>query len=235
MIVFCITMMLLKNNFSLPALLITLFHGSYGIIWVFKDTVFPDKSFKIKITYLAGFITSVSLTLYSSMAYVITSDSEYKKISVDRFLCAGFCYIFGVVLMIITDAQKTFTLQIKKGLINNGVFAWTRNPNYLGEISLYLAFGILAQSYFCYIYLIYVWISLFWSRMYNKDLSLCKKEGWKLYSQNSYMLLPKLFSQNNMNYIFYSVLGVCFCYLYCSGGLLNNIIESRNMSCMIGW
>jgi protein-S-isoprenylcysteine O-methyltransferase Ste14 len=235
MFVLCFTLMILYNNFSFPSLLITLFHGSYGVIWVFKDVVFGDKSFVFKTNYLGVLVTSLALVFYASMAFVIISNPEYKLISVDRFFTAGFCYVFGVILMIASDAQKTFTLRIKKGLISNGVNAWTRNPNYLGEITLYLGFGILAQHMFCYFYLVTVWLTLFWSRMDMKEKSLAKKEGWKVYSQNSYMLLPKLFSSHAVNHVVYLGFICIIGYLYFSGGLLNRLIESRGGNYMVGW
>ena len=194
MLVICLLGMLYFQNFSLPALLITLYHGSYGLIWIFKDIVFPDKSFELPLP-LGGVVNSALFLLcYASMALTIVSSPDYTHISIDRFLVAGFIYIFGVVLMISADAQKNFTLLIKKGLIDNGIFARTRNPNYLGEISLYLAFGILAQSTWCYGLLLSVWSLMFMSRMKVKDLSLKRKEGWKEYSKKSYLLLPKLLS-----------------------------------------
>ena len=36
---------------------------------------------------------------------------------------------------IASDAQKYFTLRLKRGLITDGMFRFIRHPNYLGEIS----------------------------------------------------------------------------------------------------
>jgi steroid 5-alpha reductase family enzyme len=41
------------------------------------------------------------------------------------------------------DAQKFFVLQLRKGVIQDGLFARTRNPNYLGEV---LTYGGLTQE-----------------------------------------------------------------------------------------
>jgi protein-S-isoprenylcysteine O-methyltransferase Ste14 len=235
MFVLTFTLMIWFNNFSLPALLITLFHGSYGLIWLFKDIVFPDKSFAFKTNGIGAAITGVALICYATMAFFIITNTEYRYISVDRFFCAGYLYIFGVILMITSDAQKTFTLKIKKGLISDGLNAITRNPNYVGEISLYLGFGILAQHTFCYCYLVIVWVCLFWSRMDTKDKSLSKKDGWKKYSEKSYMLLPRVFSSHMMNHLLYFAVAGLVGYLYCSGGLLNRLIESRGGQYMVGW
>ena len=235
MFFFCFSMMLIKNNFSLPALLITLLHGSYGLIWLTKDLVFGDKSFRVRISYWGVVAVALALVCYASMSFTIINNPEYRFISVDRMLLAGYLYIFGVTLMLVADAQKTFTLMVKKGLISNGVFAWTRNPNYLGEIMLYLAFGVVAQSWFSYGYLMYVWLTLFNSNMYKKDLSLKKKEGWKEYSMRSYKLMPKLFASHAVNHVFYGVCGLLFGLMYSRGGLLNRFILANGGNPMVGW
>ena len=235
----CFLLMIYYKNFSLPSLLITLYHGSYGLIWTFKDIVFGDKSFQVKMKYSSAIQVSILLMMYCSMAYFIISDHSYTKISVDRILLSGYLYILGVVLMVSSDAQKNFTLKIKKGLIDNGVFAITRNPNYLGEISLYLSFAILAQRLFCYIFLSSIWIFYFSLRMNTKDDSLKKKEGWAEYSRNSYILLPKFFKKgiinnfiDSLNYVMYISLFVVFVYLYMIGGLFNNFLNNHKINFM---
>ena len=50
--------------------------------------------------------------------------------------------ISGVFLHYVSDAQKFFVLQLRKGLIQDGLFARTRNPNYLGEILIYGGFAV---------------------------------------------------------------------------------------------
>ena len=43
----------------------------------------------------------------------------------------------GVVVMLLSDSQKYYTLKYKKGLISDGMMKYTRNPNYLGEVMIY--------------------------------------------------------------------------------------------------
>lgn len=230
-----VSLLIIYDNFSLPALLIVLFHGSYGMIWVCKDIILPDKSFDFKTNYTGSLVIFLVLIGYSSMQFTVISNPEYRFLSVDRMFVAGFCYIFGVVLMMAADAQKTFVLRVRKGLIMNGLFSTTRNPNYCGEIMLYFSFGVLAQSTFCYGYLLSIWLGLFWMRMDEKDRSLAKKDGWNQYSKKSFMLLPKFFSSNMLNYMFYAGIVVLATILYKSGGLFNRIIEFRSRDSMIGW
>ena len=60
-------------------------------------------------------------------------------------MIAVLLYCVGMILMLGTDGQKYFTLQIKRGLITNGFNALSRNTNYLGEIMIYSSFNVIAQ------------------------------------------------------------------------------------------
>ena len=107
--------------------------------------------------------------------------------------------------MVGSDAQKYFTLQNKKGLITEGFFKITRNPNYLGEIMIYLSFGLVCQSWIAYSILFVFWFVFFTLRMVLKDYRLSSKKEFAEYSKNSYLILPKLFQSDSFNWLFYSI------------------------------
>jgi steroid 5-alpha reductase family enzyme len=92
-----------------------------------------------------------------------------EPVSNVRIGLAIFQYILGVVLMMTSDAQKYFTIKYKKGLINIGMFKYTRNPNYLGEILLYGAFGLLANHKVSWTVLFTIWGLFFTTNMILKD------------------------------------------------------------------
>jgi len=52
-------------------------------------------------------------------------------------------YIFGLMLMMLTDVQKYLVLREKRGLITHCMHAWSRNMNYVGEMMLYASFGFM--------------------------------------------------------------------------------------------
>jgi protein-S-isoprenylcysteine O-methyltransferase Ste14 len=84
--------------------------------------------------------------------------------------------------MIGSDAQKTFTLQYKKGLIDSGYFERTRNPNYLGEVMIYGSFALASGFLWSWVIMLFFWLVLFLGNMLNKDYnSLMKKAGWPKY------------------------------------------------------
>jgi protein-S-isoprenylcysteine O-methyltransferase Ste14 len=101
--------------------------------------------------------------------------------------------IFGVLLHFGSDAQKHFTLKYRSGLITEGFFARCRNPNYLGEILIYLGFAILAQHWLPFIILGAFFAGIFVPNMLKKDRSLSRYPGFAAYKNNSGLLIPKLF------------------------------------------
>lgn len=132
----------------------------------------------------------------------LTSKSQ-SPISATRIIVAVLCYAVGQFLMIGADAQKYFVLQVRKGLLDYGFFERTRNPNYLGEILIYLAFGIVAQSWAVYCFLVTVWATVFHLNMINKELSLSQKIGYEEYKARSYYLLPRFFDSDATNVVVY--------------------------------
>jgi protein-S-isoprenylcysteine O-methyltransferase Ste14 len=79
-----------------------------------------------------------------------------------------------------------------KKLINDGMFKLTRNPNYLGEIMLYLSFAIVTEQLISYVICGTIWSTLFFVNIRCKEISLARKPGWEQYKKTSGMLLPKL-------------------------------------------
>ena len=100
--------------------------------------------------------------------------------------------IIGIFLHFASDAQKYFTLRIKKELIKDGFFKNIRNTNYLGEILIYLSFAILSMSYIPFVILALFFFVVFLPRMIKKDKSLTKYPAFKEYKQISGLLFPKI-------------------------------------------
>ena len=93
-------------------------------------------------------------------------------------------------------------------LISNGFFKSTRNPNYLGEILIYLSFAIITGNALSYKILFTDWSILFTSFIFLKEMSLSKKKGWAHYKATSNLLLPRLFDNWFVDLAFW--LGVGF-------------------------
>ena len=215
MLIFCLLLITFSQNFTLRSFLYLSIHGSYGILWLLKEFYFADKSFNREITVGSAVNTSIVLFLYYLIPYVAICYDFERDITYSRIIVVIIFYAVGVFYMLCSDAQKNFTLLIKKGLISNGLFFNTRNPNYFGEILIYLSFGMIAESWGIYFMLVCVWVIMFGMRMLIKDvLSLKKKEGAEEYFKKSYLLFPKIFENDLKNLAFYGILSLfCMCFV----------------------
>lgn len=136
----------------------------------------------------------------------------------ERVFWGIFSTVIGVCLMIGADTQKYIQLKFKKGLVRDGFFARTRNPNYLGEILIYGGFGIIAKDTISWIILLTFWTLLFGSGVLQKELSYMRKEGWEDYKNKSLILLPRLTADYWQNYFIYGGVALVVYLFYCLGG-----------------
>lgn len=167
------------NNYSVGSYLYLGLHGTYGIIWLLKDAAFADQSFEAK----AGFITVLScvgvLAAYWVLGFIQVSGQGIDNPTPERIMCCIMLMALGSVIMMVADAQKTFTLKYKKGLINDGMFKYTRNPNYLGEMMIYGSFALATGHNTSWAILLTIWSLLFIPRMLAKEISYKTKAGAK--------------------------------------------------------
>ena len=206
-------LMLYFDNFSTGAYTYLSLHGSYGIIWVIKDIIFPDKSMHVKTCLIpAGALISL-LFLYWGIGFEMMYGLGIQEPSNMRIFLCFIIYSFGLVFMLCADLQKCLILKYKKILVNNYFLAWNRNTNFLGEIMIYFSFAFIVGRIECYLLLIFVWITFFAGRIYLKEKSLQKKKGYDLYVQNSYLILFKFFNSHFFNAILYICIFGCFLYL----------------------
>jgi steroid 5-alpha reductase family enzyme len=110
--------------------------------WV-KEASYPDKRFQERLPFWIGtFFVFVPLGRYYIAPCLLISRHVSLQPWVFGFaLC---CYTVGIFLHYVGDAQKYYTLRLRSGLIEDGLFARTRNPNYLGETLIYISFAILS-------------------------------------------------------------------------------------------
>ena len=193
---FCLLLMWWRKNWSSTAVVYTGLHGSYGLIWLLKDHVFRDKSWDQRITAVSATFTIIVLGLYwLAPALVILNNLH---VSPARQLLCIVVNILGQVLMMVSDCHKHFALEYhrdlareKKYLLQEGLFATNRNPNYLGEMMVYGAFAGMCPRHEPWCVMLFLWIVVFGNNMAAKDKSLQKKPGWKEYSKRSWLFLPK--------------------------------------------
>ena len=63
----CLLLIYATSNVSARACLYAALHGSYGIVWVLKDTIFPDRSFRVRLTLGSCLLAAAFLFMYLLM------------------------------------------------------------------------------------------------------------------------------------------------------------------------
>jgi hypothetical protein len=94
-----------------------------------------------------------------------------------------------------------------------------RNTNYFGEIMLYSSFAFLVNRWEAFAILFSIWFTVFFGRMYQKEMSLRKKDGYEKYGNRSYMVLFKIFSSDALNAALYAGIVLVILMIYNAGGI----------------
>jgi protein-S-isoprenylcysteine O-methyltransferase Ste14 len=188
-----LAMMALHNQWQNSTAWIYLaLHGTYGILWVLKSRFFPDKQWEQQASLWYGLFIWGGLTLYWAAPWLLAANN----IQVPPWYL-GLCvtlYGFGVFFHFASDMQKHTWLHLRPGqLIKTGLWARCRNPNYFGELLIYLGFGLLAMHWLP-IMIIILYLAMIWlPNMRKKDRSLSRYPDFSDYRANSKMLIPYLF------------------------------------------
>ena len=182
--------MVFYDNFTIGPYVYLALHGTYGLLWLLKEKIFPDPYFKEKINFLTSITGFIFLGSYWIAPFIlISSQKSIPNIVIATSISIN---IIGVFLHFASDAQKYFSLKLKKDLIKEGFFKNVRNTNYLGEILIYLSFAILSMNLIPFAILAIFFFIVFLPRMIKKDKSLTKYDSFEDYKKKTGLLLPKL-------------------------------------------
>lgn len=136
--------------------------GSCIIIWAVRLGTFlffrikkagKDKRFdEIKTSASRFFMTWTLQGMWVSIcsACALAAISSAKGVEINMLFYIGLvCFLIGFITEIIADNQKTKFREDPKNkdnFISSGLWAYSRHPNYLGEIVLWLGVSIMAVS-----------------------------------------------------------------------------------------
>ena len=164
-------------------------HGSYGIMWVVKSWIFPDKTWEANCSIWYGLYMWFGLTLYWISPYIIMSQSKSNSPMYLGFIILLF--IIGSFLHFSADMQKFIQLQTAPNkLISNGLMSRCRNINYFGELLIYLSFAAMSKHWIPFLVL-FLFIVIIWlPNMFKKDRSLSKYPEFEDYKNRSYFFIP---------------------------------------------
>jgi len=90
--------------------------------------------------------------------------------------------------------QKFMALEANPDrLFTQGLWRFSRNPNYFGELLIYLGFGLLAMHWIP-IAILAIWVVFYWlPNMRKKDRSLARYPEFSQYRKNTRLFIPFLF------------------------------------------
>jgi steroid 5-alpha reductase family enzyme len=183
-------LMLAYGNGSLGAWVYLALHGTYGMLWLLKERIFPDRQWQQPIGWFPAVVMFLVLALYWLAPFLLISSGAVPPLPLVAVAIA--LNLLGVFLHFGSDAQKHFVLQLQPGLIDDGFFARSRNTNYLGELLIYLSFALLAMHWLPYAVLAGFALAVFLPNMRKKDESLSRYPGFATYRERSGLLLPRL-------------------------------------------
>jgi protein-S-isoprenylcysteine O-methyltransferase Ste14 len=178
------------DNWSMEAFIYLSIHGTYSLLWLVKETTFPDRRFdERQPLWIGALFIFLPLASYYVAPYLLIS----RHLSLPPYLVGIVLSLFtsGIFLHYVADAQKYYTLKLKKGLIEEGLFSRTRNPNYLGEILIYTAFALMSFHWLPFLILAGWVFGFFVRNMLRKDRSLSRHLEFDEYKTG--LLFPKLF------------------------------------------
>lgn len=179
------------DNWSMEAFIYLGLHGSYCLLWLLKHWLFPDRRFaEEKPVWLGVFFIFVPLAGYYVAPFLLIS--RHVTLPPPLVGVVLFLYVMGIFLHFVSDAQKYYVLQLRPGLITEGLFGRTRNPNYLGEILIYVAYALMSRHWLPFVILA-AWVFGFFVRnMLGKDRSLARYPQFADYKRRSGLLFPRL-------------------------------------------
>src|ERR1044072_4099469 len=175
------------DNWSTEAFVYLALHGTYSLLWLTKHALFRDRRFEEeKPLAIAVFFIFLPLAGYYAAPYLLISRHLVLPPPLVGLVVALF--VAGVFLPFVGDAQKFSALPLRPGLLEDGPFARTRNPNYLGEVLIYSAYALMARHWLPWLVLA-GWWTFFARNMGAKDRSLARHPGWDEYRRRPALLL----------------------------------------------
>jgi protein-S-isoprenylcysteine O-methyltransferase Ste14 len=89
--------------------------------------------------------------------------------------------------------QKHTSLTLRPGLVTSGLWSLSRNPNYFGELLIYLGFALLALHWLPIVILV-LFVAVYWyPNMRKKDRSLARYPEFADWKNRTRLFIPFIF------------------------------------------
>ena len=193
-------LMAARGAWGAPAWVYLGMHGGYGVAWLIKEATFPDSTWGADATLGGCIYLFFSMSLFWIAPFCVI-DAEARGMSTPPPTVAAALYLFSIGMLFLhaADSQKTFILKHseRRGLIRDGLFGRTRNPNYFGEVLIYSSFSMMASTsrlwFLPWCVNSFVWFALFLPSWLVKDRSLSRHPGFRAYQRRTGVLIPWVF------------------------------------------
>jgi protein-S-isoprenylcysteine O-methyltransferase Ste14 len=167
-------------------------HGTYGILWILKSRYFGDKNWERPVNVGLGLGTWLLLSLYWIAPWMIVAHRGHPIAPWMIGACVAL-YSFGVFLHFASDMQKHMSMAHRRGtLLTDGLWSLSRNPNYLGELCIYVGFTALAWHWLPIAALGFMVAGVWIPNMRRKDRRLSRYPEFAAYKANTKLLIPYL-------------------------------------------
>jgi len=168
-------------------------HGTYGILWIFKSNIIPDKTFEQRLSIVGVVTSALFLTSYWSSPFFIAKNGLNAPLFIRNL--ATVLWGTGLVIMYSADMQKTIELKHRRGhLITTGMFSLSRNINYFGELLIYVGFNILCiEKVIVPCVVMSSAIGFWFTRMLEKEKSLSRYPEFEEYKKRTAFFIPYLY------------------------------------------
>ena len=189
---------LIYQNYSYRMTLMHSYFSGYGLMWVLKSNIYPDKNFYFnkehKLTTVGIISSYTSISVYYLFPFVTAKNNI--EISKTEIIISSLLYSFGILLHHGADAQKYFQLKHCPGkLITDGFFSNVRHPNYTGEFMIWMGLILISGKEYLLSYLPLFWLTVatIFAGMPVKEYSLKRYDEYKYWHENTYALIPGVY------------------------------------------
>jgi len=167
-------------------------HISYCVWWLLEQWFYPSRRQQIfnEPVGFGGFVFSLLFVgvLYSLPGYLAFTNP--LPLSLTAAAVALPLYIFGSLINSSADVQKLTAKQQGVGLVQDGIWRFSRNINYFGDLLRYLSFSVVAGSIWAYIVPGAI-AFLYLQRISQIEQTMVQKYAeYPIYQQSSRRLIP---------------------------------------------
>lgn len=166
-------------------------HISYCLWWLLEQWIYPQRrQIFNQPAGTGGFIFTLLLVgvFYTLPGYLAFTNPV--PISMATAAVALPLYIFGTLINACADVQKLTAKQFGAGLVRDGIWRFSRNINYFGDLLRYISFSVVAGSVWAYLVPGAVAL-LYLQRISQKESAMSQKyTDFDEYQQSNTRLIP---------------------------------------------